>query len=205
MARSPVGREGPRCGARLRQSDGNCRKEAGWGTDHVGEGPCKLHGGSTRSVRKGAHLRLVERKVQEAMVTFGLPIETTPEAAILAEVHRTAGHVKWLGDAIQELAPEALTWGTTQIKTGGHDGGETEAAEPHVLLKIYQHERSHLVKVSAEAIRCGIEERRIQLAESQGALVAGVIRAILGDLNLNADQQALVSEVVPRRLRELAA
>jgi hypothetical protein len=35
--------------------------------------------------------------------------------------------------------------------------------------------------------------------------VAGVIRAILGDLGLTAEQQAMVSEVVPRRLRELAA
>ena len=205
MARSPVGHDGPRCGAKKHQGEGNCTQVAGWGTSHVGEGPCKLHGGSTWSVSKGSHLRLVEREMRQKMQTYGAPLDISPADALLSEVHRTAGHVKWLGDCIAELEPDALTWGTTQIKTGGHDGGTTEAAEPHVLLRLYQQERAHLVKVSAEAIRCGIEERRVKLAESQGALVAGVIRAILGDLHLTAEQQAMVSDVVPRRLRELAA
>lgn len=198
-------RERRYCGAKKRQGEGNCTRPAGWGTSHVGEGPCKLHGGSTWSVAKGSHLRLVERRMREAMVTYGLPIETSPADALLAEVYRTVGAVKWLGDCIAELEPDALTWGTTQIKTGGHDGGITETAVPHVLLQLYQDERKHLVRVSAEAIRCGIEERRVRLAESHGALVANVIRGVLADLGLSTEQQALVSEVVPRRLRELAA
>lgn len=205
MARRPVGRDGARCGAKLRQREGTCTQVAGWGTDHVGEGPCKLHGGSTRSVAKGSRLRLVERKARVVMETYGLPIETSPADALLAEVHRTAGHVAWLQQRVAELEERDVVWGTTQIKTGGEDGGTTEAAEPNVWVRLYQAERAHLVKVSSEAIRCGIEERRVKLAESQGALVADVIRAILGDLHLSTEQQALVSEVVPRRLRELAA
>ena len=54
------------------------------------------------------------------------------------------------------------------------------------------------------AIKAGVEERRVRLAESQGELVAGVIRAILSDLGLTVEQQALVGEVVPRHLRLLA-
>ena len=34
------------CGARTRAGT-PCRHPAGWGTDHVGEGRCKLHGGSS--------------------------------------------------------------------------------------------------------------------------------------------------------------
>lgn len=205
MADETGGREKRYCGAKKRQGEGDCTRPAGWGTDHVGEGPCKLHGGSTPSVAKGSHLRLVERKARAVMETYGLPIETSPADALLAEVHRTAGHVAWLQQRVADLEEHDVVWGTTQIKTGGQDGGTTEAAEPHVWLRLYQQERAHLVKVSAEAIRCGIEERRVKLAESQGALVAGVIRAILGDLSLTPEQQAMVSEVVPRRLRELAA
>lgn len=205
MARKPGGHDGPLCGANKRQGEGTCTQTAGWGTTHVGEGPCKLHGGSTWTVSKGSHLRLVERRMREQMQTYGAPLEVSPADALLSVVHRTAGHVKWLADCIAELDPEVLTWGVTQTKSGGQDAGTTEAAEPHVLLKLYQQERDRLIKASAEAIRCGIEERRVKLAESQGALVAGVIRAILGDLGLTAEQQAMVSEVVPRRLRELAA
>ena len=164
-----------------------------------GADKCRMHLG------KKAGPVIAEAMLTKAMATYGLPIETSPADALLAEVHRTAGHVAWLQQRVAELEEHDLVWGTTQIKTGGQDGGHTEAAEPNVWLKLYQQERTHLVRVSAEAIRCGIEERRVKLAESQGALVAGVIRAILGDLNLSADQQALVSEVVPRRLRELAA
>lgn len=35
-----------KCGAKTR-SGGKCGQPAGWGTHHVGEGKCKLHGGSS--------------------------------------------------------------------------------------------------------------------------------------------------------------
>lgn len=46
--------EKPRCGAKLKQGDGRCRKIAGTGTDHLGFGNCNLHGGSTQTGRKHA-------------------------------------------------------------------------------------------------------------------------------------------------------
>ncbi|MET1085727.1 MAG: hypothetical protein ABWY04_01180 [Arthrobacter sp.] len=54
------------------------------------------------------------------------------------------------------------------------------------------------------ALKAGIEERNVKLAESQGLLVADVIRRILGALELTPEQQQLVPEVVPRELRTLA-
>jgi hypothetical protein len=165
----------------------------------TGADKCRMHVG-----RKAAPV-IAEGRLAAAMAIYGLPIETTPADALLAEVHRTAGHVAWLQQRVADLEEHELVWGRTKDKWGGEDRGTTEEAKPHVLLQLYQEERKHLVRVSAEAIRCGIEERRVKLAESQGALVAGVIRAILGDLGLTAEQQAMVSEVVPRRLRELAA
>lgn len=35
------------CGATAKQSKKPCKRPAGWGTDHPGEGRCKLHGGSS--------------------------------------------------------------------------------------------------------------------------------------------------------------
>lgn len=37
----------PLCGAKKRTGEGTCTRPAGWGTDHVGTGRCKLHGGCT--------------------------------------------------------------------------------------------------------------------------------------------------------------
>ena len=118
----------------------------------------------------------------------------------------------WLRERVQEIeagadpgSENALVWGVTKKKTGGEDYGTTEEAVPNIWLRLYQQERAHLVKVCSEAIRAGIEERRIRLAEQQGQLVAQAIRAILAALNLTAEQEARVPEVVPRHLRALAS
>jgi hypothetical protein len=58
--------------------------------------------------------------------------------------------------------------------------------------------------VTKAAISAGIEERRVRIAEAQGALVASVIRAILGDLDLSDEQQQKAAASVPRRLRAIA-
>ena len=41
------------CGAKTKSRDGVCQLRAGWGTDHLGEGKCKLHGGASTGPPKG--------------------------------------------------------------------------------------------------------------------------------------------------------
>jgi len=174
---------------------------------------CDTHGGKAPQVRAKAAERLVESHARSLVETYGRKIETTAVEALLDEVQWTAGHVAWLRDKVRELedtelaaagGEHPLVWGTTRRKTGGEDWGETEEAAPNVWLRLYQTERTHLVKVCSEAIKAGIEERRVKLAEQQGALVAQVIRAILADLDLSKEQQARIPDVVPRHLRALA-
>lgn len=164
----------------------------------TGAEKCRMHLG------KKASAVIADAKVRELADTYGLPVETTPEQAILDEVQRTAGHVRWLEEQVHALKRGELVWGVTRVKEGGDDAGITEEAVPHALLRLYQEERRHLVNVCAAALRAGIEERRVKLAEQQGALVAQVIRGILEDLKLTSEQRAQVPEVVPRHLRALA-
>lgn len=102
----------------------------------------------------------------------------------------------------------SLVWGQTEYrdKTGGEDAGQTvvEQAGINIWYQLYFKERDHLAKICALALKAGIEERKVKLAESQGALVADVIRRILAALNLSPAQQALVPEIVPQQLRLLA-
>lgn len=79
---------------------------------------------------------------------------------------------------------------------------EAEAIRGLALLEA--EERDRLARLCKLALDAGIAERQVRIAESQGALVAGVVRSILGDLGLTADQWALVGTVVPRRMRELS-
>jgi hypothetical protein len=103
----------------------------------------------------------------------------------------------------------SLVWGQTEYrdKAGGDDAGQTvvEQAGINIWYQLYLKEREHLAKVCALALRAGIEERKVKLAESQGLLVADVIRRILGALGLSPEQQRLVPEIVPRELRALAS
>lgn len=197
----------PRCGAKKRESrgGGTCQLAAGHGTPHPGVGTCKYHMGCTPAVVKSA----MTKYARSAVETYGLSREIDPRDALMEEVWRTAGAVDWIQRKIQELDPDALVWGVTEFKEGTQDDKvlsvRTESATLNAWVDLYQRERAHLVSVSKAAIGAGIEERKVRLAEQQGQMIGDAIRAILGDLNLDPTQQALVSTVVPNRLRELSA
>jgi hypothetical protein len=186
------GRRG-KCGARTR-SGGTCGRPAGWGTDHVGYGACKLHGGATPNAGKAARREMA----REAVDVYGLPREIDPAVALLEELYRTAGHVSWLGQLIAEAerGEDVLK----QFSTG-RDGTEWE--KPSVWVELYQWERKHLASVAADCVRVGIEERRVRLAEQQGELLAAVIRGVLTELGV-ADRPE-VPAVVRRHLMAIEA
>ena len=187
---------------------------------------CRVHGGRAPQVKAAAARRLAEQAAQQAVRTLGLPVDISPTEALLEEVRWTAGHVAWLRSRVQELAEEpthrrvsfdgededlletpgqrgALTWGTTKVKTGGDDAGTTQEAKPSIWYELYARKRTHLIKVCDAAIRAGVEERRVRLAEQQGDLLALAIRRILEAFGLADDPR--VPEVVPGVLREIGA
>jgi len=144
----------------------------------------------------------------KAVVTLGLPVDIDPAQALLDEIAMTYGHVQWLRVKVQALSSEDLVWGQTQTDKGigpqGPVDTATEKAAPNVWYQMYMTEREHLVKVTTAALRAGIEERRIKMAEDQGNLVAAVVHRILDALNLTPEQAEMVHVIVPREFRALA-
>lgn len=192
------------CHSRRRNTTGLCHRPAGWGTDHPGIGACKLHGGSTKNHRTAANTE----RARQAVATYGLPREVAPDVALLEEVHRTAGHVAWLGERVAELKADDLKWGTAEEvhKGSGEFPGtdRTDKAVPNVWVQLYRDERKHLTDVCKAALAAGIAERQVRLAEQQGALLAGVIGRVLDRLGLDDRQRQLVALVVPEELRRAA-
>jgi hypothetical protein len=88
------------------------------------------------------------------------------------------------GEIAGLLAPQyELDMFGTRIKIG---------EQIRALTKLEADERDRLAKWCQQAIAAGLEERRVRLAEQQGAQLAAVIRAFVADLGLTAQQQALV-------------
>lgn len=169
-----------------------------------GQSVCQKHGGLSPGGQAAGQRRTVERKAEHLMRRFGGPVETTPTEALLDTVKWTAGYVAWLRDKVAAVsADERLVWGQTR-RTTGERASVTHEAGVNPWLALLGEWSDRLVKVCAEAIRAGIEERRVRLAEAQGALVADVIRKILGHLDLTPAQASKAGEVVPLELRRLA-
>jgi hypothetical protein len=205
MTTAPESAGRDKCGGRKRDGSGNtCTRPAGWGTDHPGIGSCKLHGGSTPNHKTAARVEQARRDV----ATYGLPIDVEPGLALLQEVHRTAGHVAWLGAKVAELDEADLVWGVTEEvdKGSGEFTGTdtTRAAKPNAWLVLYQQERKHLVDVSAATVKAGVDKAIVRLTEQQGSLLAGAISRILDALELSPSQRSRVPEIVPGVLLDIA-
>lgn len=184
---------------------GKCHRKDGsrcHGQLKTGMLTCRMHQGGASEAKT-----LAARLVREP--TYGTPVKVSAAQALLGELWRTAGHVKWLGDRVAELEEHALTWGASSTVTkywGEFPGSEaTEKAGPHILLKLYEIERRHLVYTATEIIRAGLAERLLTAAQEQGAAMGQVLQLIFRDLDLTAEQWERVPAVVPARLRELVS
>lgn len=176
---------------------------------------CVTHGGAAPRVREAAARRVAEEKAAAKMRLFAAPVDIDPAQALLELVQWTAGEVRYWRAEVAQIAedtPHALTWGQTKTEEGvgiGEDGGymskTVEEAVPPVAYRMLESAQDRLAKYAAAALRAGVEERRVRLAEDQGAAVAGVIRRILERLDLLEWQAELVPSIVPEELRALSA
>lgn len=78
------------CGAKTR-SGGKCKKQAGWGTDHLGSGRCRLHGGAST----GAKTPEGKQKVAQNAIKHGAYVDR-----ILNDDERIV--FDWLHDSTKE-------------------------------------------------------------------------------------------------------
>ncbi|WP_298207399.1 hypothetical protein [Ferrimicrobium sp.] len=148
---------------------------------------------------------------------LGIPVETNPAEALLHAVWEAAGNVEFYRQLIQELEahPEEGQYsedseGKTHYRPGKRgiygetyhiSGIPTGEATVHVLVQLYNEERDRLVKYSSEALRAGVEERRVKLAESEARVLFGAVMAALAEADLSFQQQESVRRSIAMRLR----
>jgi hypothetical protein len=134
---------------------------------------CRRHGGASPQAKAAAERRAERDTAERAAATYGLPVQVDPLDALLGELHRTAGHVAWLGAVVAEASDDAAL---TQVSmTSG-------MAMPSVWLQLYQHERAHLAKVATDCLKAGVDERRVRMEEATAELIATAFRGFAVEL-----------------------
>lgn len=184
------------CGAqRPNQPQGVlCTQRAGWGTDHPGVGRCKRHGGSTQTHEKSA----VIVQLRQAADALGVPIEIDPGEALIRAVWEAEGNLAFYRAQVQQLSPDDLPedldgggpgTGLFQPKMGMTPGPQGEAFvvkyEPHPLVELYHEAERWRATVAASALKAGVEERRVRMAEADASKVLGAQVAALVAMGLS--------------------
>ena len=193
------------CTATSKQSGSQCRNTAVPGLK-----VCRIHGGSTARAKAAAARNVETQRARDAANQLGITINVSPQQALLDEVQRAAGMVAYYGARVAEVAEDSnkLVHGITRVEEReGFQAGRLRVAEPAVNMwvKLWNEERDRLTRAAAAAIRAGIEERRVALAEQHGQAIAAAIHRILDRLDLDARQRTLVGQVVPDELRAITA
>lgn len=204
--RHPLG--GLRCKAMSKRTRKRCEKKA-----MLGQTVCRTHGGGAKQSMAKAEVKMMAVEADKAVVRFGLPVDVSPSEALLDEVRWTAGHVQYLRNKVQELDEDMLTFGIQRVVTDEKGKMErTLVAQVNVWYNLYLQERKHLVEVSKAAIMSGVEQRKIELAEQQGQMVAAVVRRVLDSmlqelltrgLDVEDYWDSLTQVIVPREFRAL--
>ena len=165
---NPLGPQ-PACGAKCR--DGHpCLAFAVRGSKR-----CRMHGGNRHPEANRRQYAVAETK--RACDMYGLPVETTPEDALMAEIDRTNGHVLFLEAKVQESREQDLirrviteaSHGALDLRTYDLTRVEETIA---VWLELLITERKHLATITASAIKLGLQARMVAQKEKEQARLA---------------------------------
>lgn len=184
----------------------------------VGLERCVSHGAGSKKAAEAGRRRQQKADAEALALTLGDPVEGSDPADVIAErIDARRGHVRWLLARVRALEPEALTWGLTKRKTAvardqddddrkrfaGTDEGDTHEAKPHIWYALYNESARELERLCVEAIRAGIEERRVRVDERMADMWVRVIDGILVALGHNPNDPA-TAEIVARHLELVA-
>lgn len=158
------------CGAKKKQGPGTCTQVAGWGTPNT-TGPCKLHGGSTRT-----HKTRAEREaVRQACELFGLEMEhRDPGQVLLDEILRARKAVAWCEKEIA-LAMQA---------------GDQELVDKRYAQWVV--ERRIAADVGAKALQLGLQLRAVVAMEDEARRAVAMLEAFVGALGLDRKAPAVL-------------
>lgn len=197
------GLESGKCNGLLRDGSGRrCRLPAGHGTEHLGIGYCRRHGGNTATHKANA----VKVQAQMDVARLGARRDIHPAEALLELVQFKAAEVEYWRYRTQQLEEQDLTWGVTK-EVDGYDPEQgaisttTREAKPNILLAQLHEAEKTLADFCAASLRAGCDAALVAAAQSRATVWVGVMRAMLADERVSVEGDP--DEVLYGALREL--
>lgn len=160
--------EGRLCSAPKRQGEGTCARPAGWGTDHVGEGPCKLHGGCLPSVAAAAGRRLADRRAARFLHQQGVEPIGSALLAFQGLVEEAVALKAFFADKVAQLKSLDGPFGNIRAEVAAYERAMDRAGR---FLEAW--------------VRLDMDERLVsahtRLVEEQARLLTQVVESMLDD------------------------
>jgi hypothetical protein len=183
------------CGARRRQGEGTCRKQAGWGTRHQGIGPCRLHGGLLPNHIKHAERVRVELGVRTTLARERLVPLDDP----LQQLQLVAAEVLRLKDILAGMVDDLPSW----IYYEGMAGREDVRA----VLSAYERAQNRALRVLTEMVKLDLDERLAKVSAAQAAILIQLIEAVIlaKEMGLTREQVHTAKAIIARELPRLSA
>lgn len=192
------------CGATRHQGNGaTCRRPAGWGTDHVGFGRCKLHGGSTRSHGQS----VATSQARQVATLFGVPRDDIDQiSGLIEELQRSAGLIDSYEAMCAQLTPDEVVYGELsreETRPAVHDDGENlepvevkvrSGAALSVWVKLLNEERDRFIKLCESMVKLDLENRRVALGQAHVAVLVSILMS--SDLALSPDQLRVAARMM---------
>lgn len=211
MGRPKTPNPGAICGIPKKQGEVGqpCELRAGFGTKHVGFGPCRKHGGTQKLVTAKYEAELARWEARKFLNTYGAnsPITVDPLTAVRQELHRAAGIVAWLEEQVAGLDENEVTHLiVTNADKAEEDGRKLEVIDERAneLIKLLQQERKMLVEICKVCLSYGIAQQELDLAKQQAIEFNQILRDILVGVGVDIKKPEVVA-VVKQRLAIAAA
>ena len=167
---------------------------------------CRMHGGASPQAKAAAERRLALQAIDADIQSWGLggtdvdPGETLlrllAQARACAQVY--AAEVSRV--VVEPRLQEALVGETLIVDPNNgrlHKVGEYVRG----LATLENQERDRAAKYSDLAIRAGLVERQVRLAERQGALIEQVLVTVFEDMGLTPEQRRAAPDAIRRALQ----
>lgn len=161
-----------RCGGTSKQTGKPCGHPAGYGTDHVGSGNCKFHGGATPNGAKHARKQLAADLAEQH--------GSDPHQAIQHELDFESALASLLERDLLALKPD-------EVLTG---------EQLHQLVRLRRESGDRRVRIAHVAVDAGVAERQMRLNEDFVGRLAAALDAVLTRLGVrdHPDAQAAVAD-----------